>query len=107
MNYTKGPWKVDGDYIVGDRYVAKIERWHNSAVLFNKESQYHEVEEILFNESQKNALLISAAPEMYEALKSAYTLIGEALIDNTLDNRADFEALHNTIAEAINKAEGR
>jgi hypothetical protein len=84
MNYTKGEWKkqnVSGDdvHIVSDAFVGIIAKVNQDCYSVNE-----------------NAHLISAAPEMYEALKK--------IIDNTYIEYADLKELAE---KALNKAEGK
>lgn len=68
MKYDKGKWKVKneerGQFIVGERYIAKVLDWANPIGA----SIYKAIDEQLAAESKANAYLIAAAPKLLEAL---------------------------------------
>lgn len=66
MKHTKGNWRVTN----GEPYVMAGEK--TICKISNEVEQEED-----FSEIQANAILISKAPEMYEALKSAYQCSGE------------------------------
>jgi hypothetical protein len=65
IKHTPGPWKIEGDFIVGQRYVAALYDWHISD---DPNSRYASVNAELREEREANARLIAAAPAMREAL---------------------------------------
>ena len=84
MEYTKGKWEVRGNFIVADNG-DNIAQWCGYTTT-NKEP---------------NANLISASPDMYEALGLALRLIiTEIPIKKAIDVR-------HKIMEALAKAEGK
>lgn len=66
MSHTPGPWTVDGDDIVGKRYIARLANWH----IVEGNVKYKAVEDALKAERQANAQLIAAAPDMIDALEA-------------------------------------
>ena len=65
QKHTLGPWKIEGKFIVGQRYVAELCNWY----IVGQGGQYDAQNAILQEEQTANAHLIAAAPAMYEALK--------------------------------------
>ena len=100
MNYTKGEWTIqelphDFDFRSGKAYAIRDNRNCCLATVGDVDAIFDG------EESQANARLIAAAPDMYEALRIAI----RALQDNDIDESmaGEFEIL----TDAISKAEGR
>lgn len=92
MNYTKGPWKLHNNkpWIVTSKHKAICE-------MKNRECE----------DNEANASLISAAPDMYEALKTACLVIEN--LARELDRWEQIETSfdHSKILSAIFQVEGR
>jgi hypothetical protein len=87
-NHTKGPWRIDGNYIAGTD--AKT-----VAIIGNVDTCHFPVDE---DEATPNAHLIAAAPEMLEALEYARGIIAMKLGERS--------AHLNPLDAAITKAKG-
>src|SRR5262245_54985273 len=102
MKHTKGPWKVQ-KRIAAYRFFAE----HNHLIPI-KQNEAGYVAYVSANnfspDSNANARLIAAAPEMLEALKTAVYIIGDTVTDDLIAIGLDswlFEA-----RAAIAKADG-
>ena len=94
--HTKEPWIYGGQY--GDKGIEVLAGDELLAVAFHSGRE--------FKETMDNAHLIAAAPEMYEALQAAQTLIRNM--------KQQFNCSHvlgkgteTIIEQALDKAEGR
>lgn len=99
MNYTKGEWKV-GTKISGHCGLLIISKGKALANVYLNSlarpmTDEHNLRLPENKETQSNANLISAAPDMYEALKLAYDAIPEGRNVKTV------------IENALAKAEGK
>src|SRR3990167_4516342 len=103
MNYTKGEWKVQGRFL-------KLSAFIGTEYSIYSDDNYELARVFLHNGEQKfNAHLISAAPDMYEALK-----IAEVRIHNEIrhhpeagDYRKILQDELRQVMKALAKAEGR
>jgi hypothetical protein len=108
--HTDAPWHLDGEYIQGGRLVAKLCRHHFEN---DNATAYPEQNIRLKAEYYANVALISAAPELLEALKASRETIRallKALGDNPHVTEAeipDGNGISEKITAAISKAEGR
>ena len=87
MKHTPGPWKVTGPFY--------SHRGANGYHILNG------VEHIAFNITEKaDALLIAAAPEMYEALERAYVfmLLSDPPHRNTANGQSDLCTVRDILA---------
>jgi hypothetical protein len=64
QQHTPGPWRREGDHIVGQRYVCELSDW----AIVAAGSSYPEINAALTAERDANAALIAAAPELLAAL---------------------------------------
>lgn len=92
MNYTKGEWKVEDETVIvcGMRLIAST-----TAGGFNY-SAYRK-------ENEANAHLISAAPDMYEALKALDEYGNASHPYNLKLKKVAFELLDKALAKAEGK----
>jgi len=76
-NYTKGNWNIKGNVIFADNKNHSVATIH--VVKNYKDSTFEPIEDV---EAIANAKLISAAPEMFEALKrvEAYLVANEDIL---------------------------
>jgi hypothetical protein len=92
--HTPGPWRIDGKTRFGDYTIAAGE-------------SVRTCEFIAKTQSEANARLIAAAPELLSALKGAASAISRALPFLPADTEAHFSGEWLAeIREAIAKAEG-
>tara|TARA_R100001198_G_scaffold82714_2_gene55934 strand:+ start:2708 stop:3019 length:312 start_codon:yes stop_codon:yes gene_type:complete len=97
LKFTKGPWKLYGDWGVQQESAKGDEK------IFAQFSHDAECENT--EEGFANAFLIQAAPDMLEALMLARKCVGSQLVD--LDGNGDkFTSIKQIIDEAISKALG-
>lgn len=89
MNYTKGPWKAEGNSVFKDE-------WRNPIATSYDPDYTNQLNDV----SKANAQLISAAPEMYEALR---------WLVNDLPKNRDWLSpdLEKLMKQALAKAEGK
>lgn len=86
MNYTKGPWVVtpcEKQFVISNK-----DGWYDLAVVRNISDAF---------DNAANARLISAAPELYEALK---------LFVNNSSCQTEFPYACEQAEKALSKAEG-
>ncbi len=91
MKYTKGPWKVVVDNLVRDTH---------GVCIHGDSSFIHNIH---------NAILISAAPEMLDALKNLMREIqfnGPTIKRGCLGDKHPYQEALNAAVRVINKAEG-
>lgn len=98
MNHTKGPWKFhqngDGGYsVLGEKISEKEYKW---VIGFIQNGEITTPEQIA------NMKLISAAPEMFEALQSANNYFVD--LQNKCALTSSDERAWKLISKAINKA---
>lgn len=89
MDYTKGGWRIEEHPVQGH-------------FIGNGEISIASIHEVGNNEAEANAHLISAAPDMYEALKRLYRLMAKDCGGCIKTEITLLEA-----QEAIAKAEGK
>ena len=96
--HTPGPWRVDESHINGSINAGK---WH--VAMANFYNCHDEEVRVTREQQEANAQLISAAPDLFEALKKAIDALERA------DDSFGVPGLHGIINEAdaaIRKAEG-
>lgn len=99
MNYTKGEWKVYQTDVKPDRWMVCAGDTGDKGI----------VKTVLDNsispaEKLANASLIAQAPELYEALKKAHTLI-TSIIPNDLVSESAKHTMQKLIVKALAKVE--
>jgi hypothetical protein len=92
MNYTKGEWKYEHEY-----------RYHN-VVAIDGNTKSTVVQCGTLENSEANAHLIAAAPEMYEALKEIKSLTEEA---HTFPKGVLIQSIAAKCFLVLNKVEGK
>ena len=107
MNYTKGEWKVTRNGVIG--YIVSTE---TSNICQMAKPDLHDIYAV--GESEANARLVAAAPEMYEVLKDilqgAIPLSSNAMMEFGKQYIGEFKVYGNRLesaAQALAKAEGR
>lgn len=95
MSFTKGPWVLMPKDEFGFQIIS-LEVWDDA------------LEQICNLENEADAQLISAAPELFEALKIAYMRIASdgSKIQQPVERDAD-RVILNIIEAAFTKAEGK
>ena len=105
--HTKGPWRRIGRTIVDNQGRVEISVASTNDTEDAHVNENHRVEK---SEAFANAQLISAAPDMYDALKYAQEIIGIAkrYFPKSVTNGDKYSLLNMdaTISKAIRKAEG-
>ena len=102
--YTKGEWRIQ-DMPLPARGFVRIEGNGVEVARIHKlegQAKYYGIKQ-LPEETQANAHLIAAAPDMYEALKEAI----KELIIHTTKHDLGMIALVEKAQEALSKAEGK
>jgi hypothetical protein len=104
--FTPGPWRLEtGQTKIGDTEDydewAEVSAYHPSGDIRICNVDMDLTDE--FQESEANARLIAAAPEMYAALKELWFFLRE---DDGAMVSAKFQEAINITKEAIAKAEG-
>ena len=105
MNYTKGNWKAEQQKNLASgkyEYVVKIPV-NDVTDRVVATTPYART----FNDHEANAHLISAAPDMYEALKEIKEYCAEYAEENGLEDNAPMWAFISDAQSAIFKAEGK
>jgi len=102
LNYTKGNWYIDCNNADDATRDYDVFAWIEGS----KQYPCH-IAEInhCTEEVEANAHLISAAPDMYEALKKTQLLVSSIDTDNLVDKSAKDTAL-SVIKKALAKAKG-
>jgi hypothetical protein len=104
QQHTPGPWRREGDHIVGQRYVCELSDW----AIVAAGSSYPEINAALTAERDANAALIAAAPELLEALRRVLAIAEceadarAALAGN--DDHPDTQADTREASEACERA---
>ena len=91
-NWTPGPWKVEEPFVSIGRWDIKNNEGNEVTKIWAKGS----------NRAEANARLIAAAPDLYEACKTALTVTGGSKNWDGLTHGFLVE-----IEKAVAKAEGR
>ena len=91
MNYSKGEWKVIASKVApGSQFYSVVSDYRKHQFEIAKLAPFHQ------GESETNAHLISAAPDMYEALN-------EVLWDLKQRAMPDIETVRQALAKAEKK----
>lgn len=105
MDYTKGPWtleKTKHKFIIPEIELEWL-RSHSS-----NEAQDEEIKASEYGQKELgNAQLISASPDMYEALKTIIPLLESVIKQSNLPLHGTGAAIINYAKQAIAKAEGK
>lgn len=88
MNYTKGEWKAYKDPLTKETYNIEVKHTGHEKIYTEIAVAYHKCD----------ALLISASPELYEALKILIAWVEVGHIN---------DEVKETVYKALAKAEGR
>jgi len=97
--HTKGPWKVgDGTYPKSDRFV-----WGSDGYLI---ADCSDINNRTSDEERANARLISAAPDLLEALREAQAVLAGTEL-NDEEDQSPLDVVRSTVSAAIAKAEGK
>ena len=102
--HTAGPWRIEaaegGPYIVGERYVCKVEDFHAP----NVAPQYEDIEAELARETGANAALLASAPDLLAALEKAVDMYEAAIPGECIG--PDEQEIIDVGRAAIAKAKG-
>ena len=105
--HTPGPWIIDSEGIITDlsgRVIAPLVHGHNvPSLAFPRGSGQYQAED---DGGAANARLITAAPEMLDALRLALTCLDAAADGRLEDVKDEIGGTANIVDAIIAKAEG-